>query len=106
MLLVHCNNHVKSGMNQNDSQIITRIKSFVNKYNWERINYPSEKYGWKNFEKNHLKIPWNVLYAKKEKGILLMVQNITQILKNQLFFSWLQMDKDDIILQWQNFLHY
>ena len=26
-----------------DPQIITRMKSFIDKYNWEGINYPSEK---------------------------------------------------------------
>ena len=26
-----------------DPQTITRMKSFIDKYNWEGINYPSEK---------------------------------------------------------------
>ena len=39
---------------------ITKIKSFIDKYNWERINYPSEKDGWKKFEKNCLAIALNV----------------------------------------------
>ena len=28
---------------QYDSQKITKIKPFINKYNWEEINYSSEK---------------------------------------------------------------
>ena len=34
---------------------MTKIKSFINKYNWEGVN----------FEKNNLKIAFDVFYAKK-----------------------------------------
>ena len=44
---------------------ITKIKYFINKYNWEGINFSSEK-GTK-IEKNNLIIVLNVLYAKHEK---------------------------------------
>ena len=50
-----------------DSQRITEIKPFINKCNWERINYSSEKDGWKKIEKNNVTIALNVLYTKKEK---------------------------------------
>ena len=46
---------------------ITKNKHFINKYNWEGINYPCDKDDWKNFEKNNLTIPINVFYSKKEK---------------------------------------
>ena len=36
------------------------------KYNWEGINFPSEKDDWKKNEKNNRIIDLNVLYAKKE----------------------------------------
>ena len=45
---------------------ITKIKPFINKYNWEAINYPSEIDDWKKIEKNNVKIALNVLYAKKK----------------------------------------
>ena len=32
-------------------QRITKIKPLIDKYNWDVINYPSEKDDWKNFEK-------------------------------------------------------
>ena len=38
------------------------------KHNWEEMNYPSEKDGYKKFEKNNVIIALNVLYAKKEKN--------------------------------------
>ena len=69
-----------------DPERITKIKPFINKYNWEGINFPSEEDGWKEFEKNNVTIVLNVLYAKEEKYSLLMFQNITQIVKNKLFF--------------------
>ena len=50
-----------------DSQRITKIKPFMNKYNWEGINFSSQKDDWKRFEKNNVTIALNVLYAKKEK---------------------------------------
>ena len=46
---------------------ITKVKPSINKYNWERISYPSEKDDWKKSEKNKLTIALNILYAKKEK---------------------------------------
>ena len=48
------------------SQRITNIKPFVNKYNWEGTNFPSERDNWKNFIKNSVTIALNVLYAKKK----------------------------------------
>ena len=48
-------------------QRIIKIKPFINKYNWEGINFPSEKYNWKKIEKNNVTIALNPLYAKKEK---------------------------------------
>ena len=36
-------------------------------YNWEGINFPSEKDDWKILKKNNRAIAHNVLYAKKEK---------------------------------------
>ena len=32
---------------------ITKIKPFINKYKWERINFPSEKDDCKNFGRNN-----------------------------------------------------
>ena len=52
-----------------DPQRITKIKPFINKYNWKEIDFPSEKDDWKKVEKNNRTIALNVLYAKKEKNI-------------------------------------
>ena len=50
-----------------DKQRITKIKPIINKYNWDRKNFPSEKYNWKKFEKKNVTIALNALYAKKER---------------------------------------
>ena len=38
------------------------------------MNFPSEKDHWKKIKKNNVTIALNVLYAKKEKYILLIIQ--------------------------------
>ena len=48
-----------------DPQRITKIKPFINKNNWEGINYPSEKDDWKKFEKNNVTIALNFLYDRR-----------------------------------------
>ena len=59
-------NHEEIGKH---SERIIKIKSFINKYNWEGINFPSEKDDSKKIEKNNVATALNVLYAKKEKNI-------------------------------------
>ena len=39
----------------------------INKYNWEGINYPSEKDDWKKIEKNNLPIALNILHTKGKR---------------------------------------
>ena len=48
-------------------QRMTKIKTFINKYNQEEINFRSEKDDRKNFEENNIAIDLNVLNSKKEK---------------------------------------
>ena len=50
---------------------------------WKETNYRSGKNYLKNYYKNNLAIVLNVFYAKKEKYILSMFQDITQIVKNK-----------------------
>ena len=70
-------NHVKSD----------EIKPFINKYNWESINFQSEKDDWKKTDKNNLTTAFNILILKNKIYIILMFQNITQIVKNELLFN-------------------
>ena len=45
-------------------QKISKTKSFINKFNWKGINYPSQKGDWKSFEKKNKKTVLNVLSFK------------------------------------------
>ena len=71
-------------------QIITKIKPCTDKYNWEGINYQSEKDNWKKWEKNNL---------KTRKYILPTFQDIAHFVKNKLIFQLFQKEKGGIILQ-------
>ena len=55
-------NHEEIGKYQ---QRTLEIEPFINKCNWKRINYPSGKDVWKNFEKKNQTIALNVLYVEK-----------------------------------------
>ena len=50
-------------------QIISKNKLFINKYNWEGINFLSEKDDWKKLEKNNVIIALIFLDLKKAKNI-------------------------------------
>ena len=90
MLLIRYNSRIKSRQNRKNPERTTKIIPLIDKNNWEGINQPSEKDDLKKSEKNNLTTALNVLYAKKNIYtyiyILLMFQNITQIMKNKLFF--------------------
>ena len=57
-------NHEEIGRN---SLKISKIKSFISKYNWKGINFPSRKDDQKKSEKNIVTIALNVLHVKNEK---------------------------------------
>ena len=67
MFSIRYNSRIKSWRNKERSTRNTKIKPFVNKYNWKGTNFPSEKDDWEKFKKNNVTIALNVLYAKKEK---------------------------------------
>ena len=53
-------------LNREKNQRISKIKPFINKYNWNGIKYPSKIDDWKMFEKNNLIIALNILYIKEK----------------------------------------
>ena len=48
-----------------DHQRITKLKPFLNKYNWKKINSPSETDDSKKNEENNWTIAFHVLYAEE-----------------------------------------
>ena len=78
---------------EKDPQRISRLKPCINKYNWERIDFPAGPKQWIKFERNNKTIALNVLYVqyntktisiafrseynnrRKKQVILLMISN-------------------------------
>ena len=76
-----------------DPQRISKIKPFIEQYNWNGIEFPATGKDWKKFERNNESIALNVLYAphktkkislaykskhslnREERVILLMISN-------------------------------
>ena len=50
-----------------NSERVSNIKLFINKYNWKGINYPSKIDDWKIIEKNILTIALNILFIKEKE---------------------------------------
>ena len=48
--------------NKKDPQRISKLESYINKYDWERIDFLAVSKEWKKFEQNNKTIALNVLY--------------------------------------------
>ena len=46
-----------------DPQRISKIKSFIDNYNWNGINFPPAKKDWNKFEVNNKNVALNILYV-------------------------------------------
>ena len=46
-----------------DPQKISKIKPFIDQYNWKEINFPSHNKDWKKFGSNNKSIAPNILYV-------------------------------------------
>ena len=53
-------NHQNIG---NNPERISKIKPFINQYNWRDIDFPSHQKDWKKFEQNNETIAFNILFA-------------------------------------------
>ena len=73
--------------NRKNPKRITKIKPFINKYNWGGTDFPSEKDDWQRFEKNNLTIALNLLYAGKEKIYPAYVSKHNSNREKQVIFS-------------------
>ena len=46
---------------------ISKLKPYINRYNWERIEFPAEPKDWKNLERNNKTIALNIFFIKYNK---------------------------------------
>ena len=51
-----------------DSQRVSKIKPFIDQYNWNDIDFPSAGKDWEKFELNNESIALNVLYVPHKTG--------------------------------------
>ena len=49
---------------EEDLQKISKFKPYINKYNWEGIEFPAGQKEWIKFERNNKTIVFNVLYVQ------------------------------------------
>ena len=48
---------------KNNPERISKIKPFIDQFNWNEIDFPSTVKGWKKFESNNKSIALNILYV-------------------------------------------
>ena len=64
---------------------ISKLKPYINKYNWKGIEFPVGSKEWQKFEKNNKTIALNILHVKRntKKYVLHIDQNITTSVKEK-----------------------
>ena len=67
---------------------ISKIKPFINNYDWKDINYPSGIDDWKNVGRNNKNIALNILSASpnKKKINIIYKSYIIISVKNKLYY--------------------
>ena len=63
MLSICSNCIIKLSEHQKNPERISKIKPFINQYNWKEISFPSHKKDWKKFELNNKLIALNIFYV-------------------------------------------
>ena len=64
---------------------ISKLKPYINRYNWKGIEFPAGSKEWQKFEQNNKTIALNILHVKHntKKYVLHIDQNITISVKNK-----------------------
>ena len=48
-------------------QKISKLKPYINQFNWKSIRFPSDKENWKKFEQSNKEIALNILFVLHNK---------------------------------------
>ena len=69
---------------ESHAERISKLKPYINKYNWKGIEFPARSKEWQNFEQNNKTIALNILHVKHnaKKYVLHIDQSITTSVKN------------------------
>ena len=79
---------------------ISKLKPYINKYNWEGIEFPARPKDWKKFDRNNKTITLNVLYVQYNTKTI-SVANRSEYnnkCKKQVILSLISNGKNSIIL--------
>ena len=70
---------------EKDPQRISKLKPYINKYNWEGINFPAVSKEWQKFELKNDTVALNILYVKHNTKDISVVyrSNIIISVKNK-----------------------
>ena len=71
---------------QSHSERFSNIKPFIDKYNWEKIDYPSKIGNWKMFEKSNLSVVLTILYTKEKEKLPAYISKHNAILGKKYFY--------------------
>ena len=63
MLSICYNSSIKHERIKSHPEKISKIKAFIDQYNWKEIDFPSHSKDWEKFESNNKSIALNILYA-------------------------------------------
>ena len=66
-ILVHQTVPLNYGEINRNSEKVSNIKPFINKYDWKGMNYLTKIDDWKIFQKNNPTIALNILSMKEKK---------------------------------------
>ena len=78
-----------------DPHKISKLKPYINKYNWKDIKFPSDKEDWEKFEQHNKETTLNILFVphiKEEIRQACIYQNITASVKNQVILLMITAD--------------
>ena len=68
---------------QNNTQRITKIKSFIDQYNWKEIDFPSHSKDWKKSEQNNKTVVVNTLFVLHNTEEIRLAYKFTHSLKSE-----------------------
>ena len=87
---------------------VSNIMPFINKDNWEGINYSSKIDDWKRYEKNDPRIALNILFTKVKEVVPPYISNHNSTREKQIILLMIQNAEKEgsYYLAVKKYLHY
>ena len=81
------------------AEIVSNIKSFIKRYNWKGINYPSKLDDWKMVEKKNSTIALNILYTKEKEICSAYISKINLNCEKQVILLMIPNEEEDGVIK-------